>query len=125
MQTEDKKLMEYINEKEYTDLLVVKSTKISLGQKEFRCEVDLELNFKYVMLYVENAKLWLCWKRREKQIELYNAQQKDVVQQNIEDYVFFIKNKEFSGRGQEKVYIIKPSKVTEFVDKLSKNEIIF
>lgn len=84
--------MEYINEKEYTDLLVVKSTKISLGQKEFRCEVDLELNFKYVMLYVENAKLWLCWKRREKQIELYNAQQKDVVQQNIEDYVFFIKN---------------------------------
>lgn len=125
MQTEDKKLMEYINEKEYTDLLVVKSTKISLGQKEFRCEVDLELNFKYVMLYVENAKLWLCWKRREKQIELYNAQQKDVVQQNIEDYGFFIKNKEFSGRGQEKVYIIKPSKVREFVDKLSKNEIIF
>ena len=125
MQPEDKKLMEYINEKEYTDLLVVKSTKTSLGQKEFRCEVDLELNFKYVMLYVENAKLWLCWKRRQKQIELYNAQQKDIVQQNIEDYGFFIKNKEFSGCGQEKVYIIKPSKVREFVDKLSKNEIIF
>lgn len=123
MRTEDRELIEYINEKGYTNLLVIKKTNISLGQKEFRCEVDWKLDFEYVMLYVESIKLWLCWKKREGRIQIYNAQQEDVLQQNIEDYGFFIKNKEFSGHGQEKVYIIRPNKVKEFVDKLSKNEI--
>lgn len=125
MKTENEKLIEYINEKNYTDLFIINRTKISIGKREFSTKVNLDSDFKYVLLYVENLKLWLCWKRRDKRIEIYNSQQSDVLEHSNKEIDYFIKNKEFSGWGQEKVYVIKPAKIKEFIDKLSQNETIF
>lgn len=107
METEDKKLIEYINEKNYTDSFIVKRTEISLGKKEFKTKINLDFNFKYVLLYVEKLKIWLCWKKRDKKIEIYNAQQSDILKHSDKEIDSFIKNKEFSTWGQEKVYVLK------------------
>lgn len=106
--------------------IIEKSTKGTLNQNEFFCKVDKDLNFNYVLLYVQSINKYLCWKKSSKiKKEKYNAQQKQVLKNKTDGISYFIKGEEFYARAKEKVYIISKEKITEFKERLLKDEVDF
>ncbi len=108
------------------DKIIEKSTKGTLNQKKFYCSVNPNLNFNYVLLYIKSINKYLCWKRPEDKIrKIYQALQKQVIENQTDGISSFIKGKEFSAWGGEKVYIISESKINEFKDRLLKDDVEF
>lgn len=104
--------------------IIERNTIGRLNQKEFSCRVDKNLDFDYLLLYVQSIEKYLCWKK-DLNRNIYNAQQKQVMDNQNDEISSFIKGKEFSSWGKEKVYIIDKNKINEFKNKLLKDEVDF